>query len=181
MIYSAVSVIIVSEEPCDLSEEACVVKKLSAFLLSLLLLLCFTAARAQSFPCAAAGIVLDLPDSFTERPVSPGDDPDLVLKLRGRGMTVLGYVSYIGNMEADAYLFQLFTGDETDSGEVVRGGVRMLYAMGVDSNGAYVMYTWIDPADSRKNVTLYFYYSENDPSSLTVAEEAMDSLVFGEY
>ena len=106
-------------------------------LILLVLLVCclsFSPALAQRKPCPVGGFSLDLPDSFTEQPLS-GEAPDLCFYWKSDRLSIQAYVLYLGEV-AGSDLFQVLTGSETDSGTVSLGGVNMLYASGVDAGGA---------------------------------------------
>lgn len=150
--------------------------KRPAMFLALVLgsLLLFPSALALKASCPAGGFSLSLPDSFTEQPFSPSDDPELCFYWRGEGMTVLAYASYLGEV-APSSLFQVLTGNETDSGMVTVRGMQMVYGAGSDSTGSYLMYSWMDRGN---NVTLYFYYAPGDDSARSAVDRIIHSIAF---
>lgn len=145
-------------------------------LILLVLLVCclsFSPALAQRKPCPVGGFSLDLPDSFTEQPLS-GEAPDLCFYWKSDRLSIQAYVLYLGEV-AGSDLFQVLTGSETDSGTASWGGVNMLYASGVDAGGAYRLYSWMDRGN---NVTLYFYYTEGDASAPGIINDIMGTISF---
>lgn len=144
-----------------------------ALILAVLLCLSLTSALAQRVFCPVGGFSLNLPDHFSEQPLSSAD-PDLCLYWKGKKMTVLAYASYLGEV-AGSDLFQVLNGTETDSGNITVNGMNMLYAAGNDGGTAYLMYSWMDRGN---NVTLYFYYPAGDDSCITSANRIINSISF---
>ena len=145
----------------------------AALMLLALLCLFFGVALAQRVSCPIGGFSINVPDHFSEQPLSP-DDPDLCLYWKGNKMTVLAYASYLGEV-AGSDLFQVLTGTETDSGNTTINGMNMLYAAGTDRGTAYLMYSWMDRGN---NVTIYFYYPAGDSSCVDSANRIMNSISF---
>ena len=144
-----------------------------ALIFAFLLCLVFSVSLAQTVSCPVGGFSLNLPDHFTEQPLTP-QDPDLCFHWRGTKMTVLAYATYLGEV-AGSDLFQVLTGTETDSGSTVKNGMNMLYAKGTDGGTSYLMYSWMDRGN---NVTLYFYYPAGDDSCVSSANRIMNSISF---
>ena len=145
----------------------------AALMLAVLLCLLFPSALAQTVSCPVGGFSFNLPDHFTEQPLSR-EAPDLCLYWKGKKMSVLAYVTYLGEV-AGSDLFQVLTGTETDSGSTVKNGMNMLYAKGTDGGTSYLMYSWMDRGN---NVTLYFYYPAGDSSCVDSANRIMKSISF---
>ncbi len=149
-------------------------RKLIAALLSVCLLFCaVSCASAQTVPCPQAHLILTVPDSWTIVPLLDTDDPDLCLLLEDRDMTLSVYVADAGGLLPDA--FELFTGDETESGTVVLDGREMTYVAGKSEDGQYRIYTWLD---RRNQVQMYFLVTANLKASRKVIDEIMKSLEF---
>lgn len=150
-------------------------KRTAAFpVLVLALVMLVSSAFAQRAACPAGGFSLSLPDSFSEQPFSPSEDPDLCFFWHGEGITVQAYASYLGEV-APSSLFQVLTGNETDSGMVSVNGMQMVYGAGSDASGSYLLYSWMDRGN---NVTLYFYYPSGDASSLSQVDRIIHSISF---
>ena len=132
-----------------------------------------SSAMAQEVSCPEAHLILTVPDSWTVVPVSGSDDPDLRLLLNGRDLTLSVYVADAQGLLPDA--FEIFTGDETDSGTVIFGGVEMTYVAGKNRDGDYRIYTWLD---RRNQVQLYFLVTAHLKSSQQVIDEVMNSIRF---
>ncbi len=151
-------------------------KNARRMLILLVLLVCclsFSTALAGRKPCPVGGFSLNLPDSFTEQPLS-GEAPDLCFYWKSDKLSIQAYVLYLGEV-AGSDLFQVLTGSETESGTVSLAGVNMLYASGVDALGAYRLYSWMDRGN---NVTLYFYYKEGDASAPGIINDIMGTISF---
>ncbi len=149
-------------------------RKLTAVLLCVLLLFCaVSCASAQTVSCPQAHLVLKVPDSWTVVPLLGAGDPDLCLLLEDRDMTLSVYVADAGGLLPDA--FELFTGDETESGTVILGGREMTYVAGESDDGHYRIYTWLD---RRNQVQMYFLVTANLKTSRKVIDEIMESLEF---
>ena len=146
-------------------------KKAIAFLLFVVCLLCIVTVSAQTVTCSSAGFSLSLPDSFREIPRSSGDDRDLVLQYSDGNVNLMAYVSFSGTDSP----FLVLTGDETDYGSVRINGISMQYARGVDYQGSWAAYSWLRSQDA---VTLYFVWSENNGTALTLVNEIMSSIAF---
>lgn len=149
------------------------VRRVFALLVLLAVCLAVSAAPAERVLCPVGGFSLDLPDSFVEQPLS-GDVPDLCFYWKSDRLSIQAYVLYLGEV-AGSDLFQVLTGMETDSGTCVRGGVNMIYASGVDADGAYRLYSWMDRGN---NVALYFYFMEGDASAPDLIEDIMGTISF---
>ncbi len=146
-------------------------KKLLSLLLFLSLLLLAFSASAQTVSVPSAGFTLTIPDSFSEIPRSPADDPELVLRLADSSLDLTVYVSFSGGGD----LFQLLTGDESEYGSVTVNGMNMLYALGTDIQGNYKMYSW---NRSRDSITLYFVWSGSQKEALRLVDSIMSSITF---
>ena len=55
------------------------------------------------------------------------------------------------------------------------GGMDMFYARGLDAQGNWITYSWMEAMDS---VTIYFVWSGNDDAALPLISEVMNSVVF---
>ena len=149
-------------------------RKLRAALCCVLLLVCvFSCAFAQEIYCPEARLTLTVPDSWTSIPLRDNDDPDLCLLLESDDVTLSVYVADAGGLLPDA--FEVFTGDETESGTVILGGKEMTYVVGKSSDGDYRIYTWLD---RRNQVQFYFLVTAHLKNSRKTIDEIMDSLVF---
>ena len=139
-------------------------RKPVVFLLcSLLLCAAVSGALAQSIACPDAHLVLTVPDNWISVPLTRADDPDLRLLLESEDLTLSLYVSDAGGFLPDT--FQVFTGDETDSGEIILGGVEMTYVFGENEDGEYRIYTWLDV---RNQVQMYFLVTGHPKQSAQV-------------
>ena len=147
-------------------------KKLIASLLFAACLLGAVSGLAQTVTWPSAGFSLTLPDTFTEIPHLPMDDPNLVLRYSDGAVDLAVYVSYAGTYNP----FTVLTGDEIEYGPVVLNGVNMQYARGMDEYGPYATYSWMLAQDS---VTLCFVWSGDDDAALRVISEIMSSITFG--
>ena len=89
-----------------------------------ILLLCGSVSCSLAGPvaCPEAHLVLTVPDSWRNVPLSSADDPDLYLLLEGDGISLSVYIADAGGLLPGA--FQVFTGDETDSGTLTVQGVE---------------------------------------------------------
>lgn len=149
-------------------------RRFPAFLLCLVLLLSlFSCALAQKVSCPEAHLVLTVPDSWKVLPLLEADDPELRLLLDGKDLGLSVYVADNGGLPPDA--FELFTGDETESGTVRIDGVEMTYVAGKNADGNYRIYTW---TDRRSQVQMYFLITARLKASGKVIDEIMDSLRF---
>ena len=100
----------------------------AAFLCAVLLVCAVSGASAQVVSCPDAHLSMTVPDSWTVVPLYNSGDPDLCLLLQDENISLSVYVSDAGGLLPDA--FEVFTGDETESGTVVFGGVEMTYVAG---------------------------------------------------
>ena len=149
-------------------------RKVPVFFLCVLLLFgLVSGAAAQSVPCPEAGLTLTVPDSWKIVPLKSSDDPDLCLLLSGKGISLSVYVSDASNAFPDA--FQVFTGDETDSGTVTLGGREMTYVAGKNDDGDYRIYTWID---RKSQVQFWFVVTSQQKTNKKTIDEIMKSLKF---
>ena len=148
-------------------------KRLAGCILVLLLILSVSAALAQRVSCPAGGFSVKLPDGFSEGPT--GGDPELCFYWYdgGSGLTVLGYVSYLGEI-AGSDLFEVLTGDEQESGSKTINGMNMIYSLTQNGSDVSVMYSWMDRGN---NVTLYFNYPA-DSSMRDTVKKIMSSISF---
>ncbi|MBO7661810.1 MAG: hypothetical protein J6U01_00385 [Clostridia bacterium] len=146
-------------------------KKIIALLLASLMLCAAIPALAQEISCPPGGFSLTVPDSFS--PVSPmPQDQDLVFAWQGGGISLHGYATAMSGKVRFNDLYQILTGQETESGSLTIRGVDMLYARGSDQRGPYALYIWMH---KNVRVELYFYYqSRND---LLDIDEMIHSLV----
>ena len=78
-----------------------------------------------------------------------------------------------GGLLPDA--FQVFTGDETESGTVTFGKKEMSFVAGNNDDGDYRIYTWLD---QRNQVQFYFLITGHLKASRKTIEEIMKSLDF---
>ena len=148
-------------------------KVLAAFLCFSLLICTFSCASAQVVSCPEAHLSLTVPDSWTVVPLYDTGDPDLCLLLEGQDISLSVYVADAGGLLPDA--FEVFTGDETESGTVVLSGVEMTYIEGKSSDGNYTIYTWLD---RRNQVQFYFLVTANLKASRKAISKIMNSLQF---
>ena len=146
-------------------------RKLPVVLLSVCLLLCVASASAQTVSCPSGGFTMTLPDRFMDVPRTSLDDPDLVLHMTDDVVNLTVYVSYAGASTG----FQVLTGNEIEYGTVNVGGMDMFYARGLDAQGNWITYSWMEAMDS---VTIYFVWSGNDDAALPLISEVMNSVVF---
>ena len=129
--------------------------KFRLFLLCSFLAVCLVSgALAQSVSCPEAHLVLSVPDPWTVVPLSPADDPDLRLLLDS---------------------FEVWLGNETDSGTDMRSGKKMDYVAGTAVEGDYRIYTWLD---QRNQVQLYFLIYGQPKAALETILQIMDSIEF---
>ena len=101
------------------------------------------------------------------------DDPDLYLLLEGDGISLSVYIADAGGLLPGA--FQVFTGDETDSGTLTVQGVEISYVAGENSDGAYWIYTW---TDRRSQVQMYFLITGRSKAARKVIDEIITTLEF---
>lgn len=148
-------------------------KALAALLCGILLIGSVSCAAAQSVSCPEAHLTLTVPDSWTNIPLYDSGDPDLCLILQGADQTLSVYVSDAGGLMPGA--FEVYTGDETDSGTVVFSGIEMDYVAGESSEGNYRIYTWLDESNQ---VQLYFLITGELSSARKVIKRIMNSLEF---
>ena len=145
----------------------------AAFLCAVLLVCTVSCASAQVVSCPEAHLSMTVPDSWTVVPLSGSGDPDLCLLLQDDNISLSVYVSDAGGLLPDA--FEVFTGDETESGTVVFGGVEMTYVAGQSSDGNYRIYTW---TDRRNQVQFWFLVTANRNASRKTIDRVMNSLEF---
>ena len=149
--------------------------KRPVFLLVLLVLvLCTSAAFAQTVSCPVGGFSVVLPDHFVEEPSSYALDPELCFYWHGTRLTVQGYASYLGEVSG-ADLFQVQTSYDSESELVTINRMNMLYTRTEDPSSVCISYSWMDRGN---NVTLYFYYAADDPSCLNTVNRIMSSISF---
>lgn len=148
-------------------------KSMAVLLCCILLVGSVSCAAAQSVSCPEAHLILTVPDSWTSVPLYDSGEPDLCLLLKSSDQTLSVYVSDAGGLTPGA--FEVFTGDETDSGTVVFSGVEMDYVSGENADGNYRIYTWLD---ERNQVQLYFLITGDLASSRKVIKRIMNSLEF---
>ena len=146
-------------------------KKMIAFLLFAVCLLCSVSGLAQTVTCPSAGIMLTLPDNFTEIPRSPMDDPYMVVQYTDSATTLAVYVSYAGANNS----MMVLTGDELEFGPVLINGTQMQYARGLDEYGSWATYSWMRAQDA---VQLYFVWTGNDEAALKLINDIMASIMF---
>ena len=145
----------------------------SAFLGAILLACAVSCVSAQVVSCPEAHLSLTVPDSWTAVPLYDAGDPDLCLLLEDEDISLSVYVSDAGGLLPDA--FEVFTGEETESGTVVFGGVEMTYVAGQSSDGNYRIYTW---TDRRNQVQFWFLVTANRNASRKTIDRVMNSLEF---
>ena len=145
----------------------------AAFLCAVLLVCAVSGASAQVVSCPEAHLSMTVPDSWTVVPLYNSGDPDLCLLLQDEDISLSVYVSDAGGLLPDT--FEVFTGDETESGTVVLGGVEMSYVAGKSSEGNYRIYTWLD---RRNQVQFYFLITANQKASRKTIDRVMNSLEF---
>ena len=148
-------------------------KRFAALMIFLVLVLALSIALAQRVECPVGGFSVTMPDHFAEQPLDAGA-PDLCFYWKGKKLTVQAYVTEMGEYSFSD-LFQVMTGNETESMSVTVNRMNMYYCAGTDSGGAYVMYSW---ADRGNYVAMYFYYPENDPTVLKTVDSIMNSIAF---
>lgn len=149
-------------------------RKNRLFYLCVLFTVCMVScAAAMSVSCPDAHLVLTVPDSWTVVSASSAGDPDLCLLLEGEDVSLAVYVTDVNGVLPDS--FQVWFGNETESGTDVRSGVRMNYVAGSSSDGDYRIYTWLD---RRNQVQLYFLISGQSQAARKVIDTIMDSLAF---
>ena len=149
-------------------------RKVPAAFLCVLLIVCAAAcASAQVVSCPEAHLLLTVPDSWTAVPLYDAGDPDLCLLLEDEDISLSVYVSDAGGFMPDA--FEIFTGDETESGTVVLGGVEMTYIEGNSRDGSYTVYTWLDRSNQ---VQFYFLVTANRKASRKTIDRVMKSIRF---
>ena len=149
-------------------------RKNRLFRLCVLLAVCMVScAAARSVSCPDAHLVLTVPDSWTVVSASSAGDPDLRLLLEGEDVSLAVYVTDVNGVLPDS--FQIWLGNETESGTDVRSGVRMDYVAGSGSDGDYWIYTWLD---RRNQVQLYFLVSGRPQAARKVIDAILDSLAF---
>ena len=148
-------------------------KSMAVLLCCILLVGSVSCAAAQSVSCPEAHLILTFPDSWPSVPLYDSGEPDLCLLLKSSDQTLSVYVSDAGGLTPGA--FEVFTGDETDSGTVVFSGVEMDYVAGENADGNYRIYTWLD---ERNQVQLYFLITGDLTSSRKVIKRIMNSLEF---
>lgn len=141
--------------------------------LAMLLLLPGPEAQAQTVSCPEARITLTVPDSWSVIPLSEADDPGLRLFLASEDVTLSVYVDDIGE-ESGMDIFEVFTGDETQSGTMTVAGVDMDYVFGSGEDGDYRIYSWLDRSSQ---VQLYFLVSAHPGASSGVIDEIINSLI----
>lgn len=148
-------------------------KVLTAFLCVTLLACAVSFASAQVISCPEAHLSMTVPDSWTVVPLYGAGDPDLCLLLEDDDISLSVYVSDAGGLLPDS--FEVFTGDETESGTVILSGVEMTYIAGKSSDGSYTIYTWLD---RRNQVQFYFLVTANQKASRKTIDRIMNSLEF---
>ena len=106
-------------------------------------------------------------------PLSEADDPGLRLFLASEDVTLSVYVDDIGE-ESGMDIFEVFTGDETQSGTMTVAGVDMDYVFGSGEDGDYRIYSWLDRSSQ---VQLYFLVNAHPGASSGVIDEIINSLI----
>ena len=145
-------------------------RRIAGLLLTLVLVLCLSAALAQRAECPVGGFSVTLPDHFVEEAVSPGSD--LCFWWHGNKLTVQAYAIYQGEV---AETFEVLTGDETDSGYVNINGMQMFYTRSETPGGICISYTWMDRGNS---VTMEFTYSPEESSVISTVNSIINSIRF---
>ena len=149
-------------------------KRLTGFLLALVLVFSFSAALAQKVDCPVGGFSVNLPDHFREMEWDPLLDPELCFNWAGKKLTVQAYVSYQGEV-AGSDLFEVLTGNETEYGPVTVNGMYMLYTRIEEFGQVRISYTWMDRGNS---VSMEFTYSEDEPSVENTVNSIINSITF---
>lgn len=147
-------------------------KRFAGIFVIVLLVFSLSAALAQKVECTTGGFSVELPDHFTEEPVS--GDPDLCFYWHGNKLTVQAYASYQGEI-AGSDLFEVLTGSETESGYVSINGMSMLYSRTEESGYIIISYTWMDRGN---RVTLEFTYSAEESSVEKTVNNIINSIQF---
>ena len=148
-------------------------KALAVVLCVILLIGSVSCAAAQSVSCPEAHLTLTVPDSWTSIPLYDSGDPDLCLLLESDDQTLSVYVSDAGGLIPGA--FEVYTGDETESGTDFFSGVEMDYVYGKNSEGSYRIYTWFD---SRNQIQLYFLITGHTKSARKEIDKIMKNIEF---
>ena len=145
-------------------------KRLLGLFVVLLFAFSFSVALAQRAESPTGGFSVTLPDHFTEEPGYYSSD--LCFYWHGSKLTVLAYVYPQGEV---AEPFEVLTGNETESGYVNIGGMRMFYTRSVDPSGICVTYTWMDRGNC---VSMEFSWSADDPSVQSTVNSIINSIRF---
>ena len=144
-------------------------------LVFLCLCLPLTALADRTVTPPEANFTMTLPDSFTEQPLTPAEDPDLFLYWTSPDISLMGYLSWVGPNISLSDLFTVVTGDETEeSAAIPLSGQQVLYAAGRDDTGAYRVYSWLYQGN---NITLWFYYPEGNAAAGKTIDTIVASLV----
>ncbi len=147
-------------------------KKWFALLFTILLITVAVSASAQTVSCSDGGFSLTLPDTFSYIDnARNGEDPDLKLHYSNGSVDMAVYVSYAGSDNS----FQVLTGSEEDSGRVKINGVRMNYARGSDSQGPWMVYSWVSSGNA---VNIYFIWFGDDTAAMEIIDSIMNSISF---
>lgn len=147
-------------------------KRIAGVLLSVMLMLSFASALAQTADCPAGGFSVWVPDHFISVQPDPLSDPDLSFYWHGNKLAVVAYVS----PQSGSDQFQVLTGNEEEYGPVTVNGREMLYSRAKEFGKITISYQWMD--QSRGNsVTLEFTYYADDPAQSTV-DQIINSISF---
>ena len=147
-------------------------KRLTGFLLVLLMIFSISAALAQRAESPDGGFSVKLPDHFVEEQVDGYSD--LCFYWHGKKLSVQGYRSYQGEV-AGSDLFQVLTGNETEYGTRIINGMEMMYTRTEEEGNVCITYTWMDRGNS---VTLEFNYSASDESVQNTVNSIINSIRF---
>ena len=145
-------------------------KRLTGLLLVLALVFMLSAALADRQPCETGGFSVKLPDHFVEEPEFYGSD--LCFYWHGNKLKVQAFAIYQGEVTE---IFEVLTGNETDSGYVTINGMRMFYTRSESSGEIDITYNWMDRGNS---VTLEFTYSADDASVGNTVNSIINSIRF---
>ena len=130
-------------------------------------------AFAQSIPCPDAHVILTVPDTWILIPFSESVDPDLRLYMEGDDISLALYVADVNGLMPDS--FQIYVGDETESGDMTVGNVEISYVAGESEDGDYRIYTWVD---RRNQVQMYFLITGRSKAARKVIDEIITTLEF---
>ncbi len=149
-------------------------RKLAFLLLLLLLPVCLSGASAQTFFCPEAAFTMTVPDDFVQLTISEADDPDLRLLLENPEMTLSVYVSFSAAGSPDD-LFQVFSGNETESGSLLIDGREASYVFWNEGASSCFLYTLTDRTNQ---IQFYFFSTGRQDLAREVISAIIQSVVF---